>query len=169
MGYRLSQDLQSAELREKLADVPNLTEEMIDSLAMRYLKDLKAGNGHGSEGWPWTVGDISSYRESKIFLNAYTRVLARDIMDSQLQQPALESSRVFVNAACPGLTYTDMARDYVDGKGMDVSKVNTPEQGADTIVWLALLPRESCPMGRFLFDRKKRSFLKSVWNTIFVN
>lgn len=158
MGYRLSQDLQSAELREKLADVPNLTEEMIDSLAMRYLKDLKAGSGHGSEGWPWTVGGFPSYRESKIFLNAYTRMLARDIMDNGLQQPALESSRVFVNAACPGLTYTDLARDYIDGKGMDLSTVYTPEQGADTTVWLALLPKESCPMGRLLFDRKEMSF-----------
>jgi NAD(P)-dependent dehydrogenase (short-subunit alcohol dehydrogenase family) len=139
-------------LREKLADVPNLTEEMIDSLAVRYLEDLKAGSG------PWTVGGFPSYRESKVFLNAYTRMLARDIMDSQLQQPAVESSRVFVNAVCPGLTYTDLARDYIDEKGMDLSTVNTPEQGADTAVWLALLPRESCPMGKILYDRKEGSF-----------
>ena len=144
-------------MRAKLADVPNLTEEMIDSLATRYLKDLKAG-GHGSEGWSWTVAGSQSYKESKIFLNAYTRVLARDIMDSQVQQPDLECSRVFVNVTCPGLTYTDLARDYIQKQGIDLSTVNTPEQGADTIVWLALLPREGYPMGRFLSSRKEVSF-----------
>ena len=130
---------------------------MIDSLVTRYLKDLKVG-GHGSEGWPWTLDDCQSYKESKIFLNAYTRMLARDIMDIQLQQPYLETSRVFVNAACPGLTHTDMARDYFQGKIIDLAIVNTPEQGADTIVWLALLPREGYPMGRFLKNRKEMSF-----------
>ena len=144
-------------MREKLADVPSLTEEMIDSLATRYLKDLKEGV-HGSEGWPWTLDGFKSYRESKIFLNAYTIMLARDITNYQLQQPSLETSRVFVNAACPGLTYTDLAREYIYERGIDLSTVNTPEQGADTAVWLALLPKEGYPMGRILKNRKEVSF-----------
>ena len=121
----------------------------------RYLKDLKEG-GHGSEGWPWTLE--GSYRESKIFLNAYTRMLARDITNYQSQQPSLETSRVFINAASPGLTYTDLAREYIYERGIDLSTVNTPEQGADTIVWLALLPKEGYPMGRILIRRKEVSF-----------
>ena len=44
------QHLGSAEVREKIADVQNLTEEMIDSLARKYLEDLQAGRIH-SEGW----------------------------------------------------------------------------------------------------------------------
>ncbi|KAH8970354.1 hypothetical protein BDL97_02G084600 [Sphagnum fallax] len=48
-------------------------------------------------------------------------------------------SKIAVNGFCPGYTQTDMT----DSKGN-----NTPEQGADTGVWLALQP-PGAPSGKF--------------------
>ena len=157
-----TQNLGSAELREKLADVQNLTEEMIDSLAKKYLEDLKVGQIH-SEGWfkdSTILMCLATYQISKVFLNAYTRMLARDF-ESQIKSPMTEQQQhlvVFVNAATPSLTLTDMTRTYVDARGIDPTTINTPEQGADTIVWLTLLPRDEHPTGKFFRDRRDVAF-----------
>ena len=156
-----TQALGSVELREKLADVQNLTEEMIDSLAKKYLEDLKAGQIH-SEGWfkdSTILTSLATYRVSKVFLNAYTRMLARDF-ESQVKAPTTKQQHlvVFVNAATPGLTLTDLSRPSIDARGIDPANINTPEQGADTIVWLTLLPREEHPMGKLFWDRRDVAF-----------
>lgn len=155
-----TQALGSAELREKMAGVQNLTEEEIDLLAKKFLEDAKAGRIQ-SEGW---FGDskilmsLATYRVSKLLLNAYTRMLARDF-HSQIQSATMQQRLVvFVNAATPGLTLTDLARPFIDARGIDLAAVNTPEQGADTIMWLALLPREGHPMGRLFCNRVDVAF-----------
>jgi len=148
-------------LREKLADVQNLTEEMIDSLAKKYLEDLKGGRIH-NEGWfkDSTIPiNMATYRVSKVFLNAYTRLLAWEF-ESQIKSPVTQQQHlvVFVNAATPGLTLTDMTRPSIEALCIDPATINTPEQGADTIVWLALLPREEHPTGKLFWDRRDVSF-----------
>lgn len=148
------QYLQSAELRETLGDVEHLTEELVDSLAARYLEDLKRGKLN-SEGWPWAAS-LHSYRESKAFLNAYSRVLAK-----RFEKEQRAGHCVSVNCACPGFTNTDLRRGrmkWIQDQGVDVSKGKPPDQGADTIVWLALLPKEGYPNGTFFSDRKDIPF-----------
>ncbi len=78
-------------------------------------------------------GGYAGYRISKAGLNALTRILADELKETAIR----------VNSICPGWVRTDMGGP----KGE-----RTPEQGADTIVWLATSP--DVPTGGFLKDRK---------------
>jgi NAD(P)-dependent dehydrogenase (short-subunit alcohol dehydrogenase family) len=79
-------------------------------------------------------GGYPAYRLSKVSLNALTRMLAAE----------LAADRISVNSVCPGWVRTDMG-------GAGASR--EPEQGADTVVWLATLPAEELPSGGFFRDR----------------
>ena len=76
----------------------------------------------------------SAYRLSKTVLNGITALLARE----------LRGTNILVNAACPGWVRTDMGGDRAP---------LTPEQGADTPVWLATLP-DGGPNGGFFRERQ---------------
>ena len=75
-----------------------------------------------------------AYRISKTALNALTRVLAAELADSGIK----------VNTMSPGWVKTRMGGD---------SAPRTVEQGADTAVWLSMLPDDG-PTGGFFQDRK---------------
>jgi len=88
------------------------------------------------------AGQISSMRDyappyslSKAALNALTRILASAGRDRD----------VLVNAVDPGWVRSDMG---------GAAAPRSLEQGADTIVWCATLPRGG-PSGRFFHDRKE--------------
>jgi NAD(P)-dependent dehydrogenase (short-subunit alcohol dehydrogenase family) len=76
----------------------------------------------------------AAYRVSKTAVNALTCVLAAD----------LEDVNILVNAASPGKVDTRLAY----GKGE-----RTPDEAADTFVWLATLP-DGGPTGRLFHDRR---------------
>jgi NAD(P)-dependent dehydrogenase (short-subunit alcohol dehydrogenase family) len=92
--------------------------------------NLSSGQGQLSE---MSVG-TPAYRVSKTALNALTRTTAAD----------LHGSGILVNAMCPGWVRTDMG-----GSGAPRSV----EQGADTAVWLAMLP-DNGPTGGYFRDRR---------------
>jgi NAD(P)-dependent dehydrogenase (short-subunit alcohol dehydrogenase family) len=75
-----------------------------------------------------------AYRVSKAALNALTATLAAEV----------KGSGILVNAMSPGWVRTDMG-------GPDAPR--TVAEGAETAVWLALLP-SSGPTGQFFRDRK---------------
>ena len=77
---------------------------------------------------------VPAYRISKTALNALTRILAAETA----------GSRIKVNAACPGWCRTDLG-------GQDAPR--SPEEGIDTVVWLATLPDDG-PSGVFFRDRR---------------
>ena len=83
----------SPELRGRLRkSTPHAgrTQRLCDS----FVRDVAAGT-HAENGWP-----SSAYRVSKIALNAFTRLLAREL--------ASDPRRILVNAVCPGWVRTDM-------------------------------------------------------------
>ncbi len=80
----------------------------------------------------------SSYCLSKLALNGATIMLSQ----------SLRSKGIAVNSMCPGWVQTDMG---------GASAPRTPEQGADTAIWLATeAPRNET--GKFWRDRKEISF-----------
>ncbi len=77
---------------------------------------------------------LPGYRLSKTALNALTRTLAAE----------LQGTGILVNAVSPGWVKTDMGGPNAD---------RSVEDGAETAVWLALLPSTG-PSGSFFRDRK---------------
>lgn len=99
---------------------------------LRYGRIVNISSGLGqmqkmAEGSP-------AYRVSKAALNALTRTLAAEVA----------GSGILVNSMSPGWVRTDMG-----GEGAPRSV----EEGADTAVWLSLLPSNG-PTGQFFRDRK---------------
>lgn len=74
-----------------------------------------------------------AYRLSKAALNCITTLLAKEV----------RNDNILINSACPGWVKTDMGGDQAP---------LTPEQGADTPVWLATLP-DGGPTGGFYRER----------------
>jgi NAD(P)-dependent dehydrogenase (short-subunit alcohol dehydrogenase family) len=97
----------------------------------RYGRVVNLSSGMGqldemADGW-------AAYRVSKTALNALTRMVSS----------ATHGRGVLVNSVCPGWVRTDMG-----GPGASRSV----EKGAQTAVWLALLPDDG-PSGSFFRDR----------------
>jgi NAD(P)-dependent dehydrogenase (short-subunit alcohol dehydrogenase family) len=99
--------------------------------ANRYgrIVNLSSGLGQLSE----MSSGTPAYRISKTALNALTRILAAEFKENN----------VLVNSMCPGWTRTGMG-----GEGAP----RTPQEAADTAVWLATLPDDG-PSGGFFRDR----------------
>jgi NAD(P)-dependent dehydrogenase (short-subunit alcohol dehydrogenase family) len=96
--------------------------------------NLSSGAGAFAEAGPGTP----AYSVSKAALNMLTVKLAAE----------LRGSGILVNAACPGWVRTRMG---------GASAPRTPEQGADTPLWLAALPAGG-PTGGFFRDREPISW-----------
>ncbi len=106
---------------------PSLTREGLRQLVQEFVAAVADGT-HEARGWP-----SSAYRVSKVALNAYTRVLARELGDA-----------ANVNAVCPGWVRTDMG-------GASASR--SVEEGARGVVWAASrLGEGTGPSGQFLRD-----------------
>lgn len=100
-----------------------LTIDQLSSLLDKFVSDVGKGT-YKEEGWP-----RSTYAVSKIGVTALTKVLARE-----------EKRNILINCCCPGYCNTDMT----SGKGP-----KSPEEGAESLLHLALLPKDSKLNGKF--------------------
>lgn len=96
----------------------------------QFIENVRDGT-HKANGWPNTT-----YGVSKIGLNAYTRILIREIN---------KKDGILVFSCCPGFCATDMSSH----KG-----IKTAAQGAETPVWLALQPKETTIEQAFYSEKK---------------
>ncbi|KAG9152433.1 hypothetical protein Leryth_015836 [Lithospermum erythrorhizon] len=126
------------ELREQLGNVDTLTEELIDKMVDSFVQQVKDGTWQ-SGGWPEVSTD---YSLSKLAVNAYTRFLAKTLSDRP------EGSKIYINCYCPGFVKTAMT---------GWAGHTSPEDGADTAVWLALIPDLSVS-GKFFAERREVNF-----------
>ncbi|XP_012882980.1 PREDICTED: carbonyl reductase [NADPH] 1 isoform X1 [Dipodomys ordii] len=123
----------SPELQEKFRS-ETITEEELTGLMNKFVEDTKKGV-HQQEGWPNTA-----YGVSKIGVTVLSRIHARKLNEQR------SGDKILLNACCPGWVRTDMA-------GPTATK--SPEEGAETPVYLALLPPDAGgPHGQFVTEKK---------------
>ncbi|PKI65332.1 (+)-neomenthol dehydrogenase-like [Punica granatum] len=118
--------------KEELRDIKSLTVEKIDSIVEGFLEDFKAGRVD-SEGWPT---NFSAYIVSKVALNAYTRVLAK------------EYPPIAVNCVHPGYVSTDLNGN---------TGILSVQEGARGPVMLALM-KEGGPSGMYFNETEASNF-----------
>lgn len=108
----------------------------------QYYANQMASNGYGrivniSSGWGAFSDGLTgpaAYSISKATLNAMTKVAANSY-----------GGDIKINAMCPGWVRTDMG-------GMSATR--SPEEGAETAIWLAMLGSDA-PTGQFFRDQKQ--------------
>jgi NAD(P)-dependent dehydrogenase (short-subunit alcohol dehydrogenase family) len=118
----------SPDLARELLD-PALGRLRLEGLVKDFVSAVRERGNLG--GWP-----RNAYSVSKVAMNAFTRILAREL--------ALDPRRIKVNAVCPGWVRTRMG-------GSSASR--DVKQGASGIAWAATLDR-SGPNGGFFRDQK---------------
>lgn len=122
----------SEDLQEKFR-CETLTEEDLVDLMKKFVEDTK-NEVHEREGWP-----NSAYGVSKLGVTVLSRILAQRLDEKR------KADMILLNACCPGLVKTDMA-------GAHGSR--TVEEGAETPVYLALLPPDATePHGQLVHDK----------------
>ncbi|XP_057621501.1 carbonyl reductase [NADPH] 1-like isoform X2 [Chionomys nivalis] len=123
----------SSELQQKFRS-DTITEEELVGLMNKFVEDTKKGV-HEKEGWP-----NSAYGVSKIGVTVLSRIHARKLSEQR------KGDKILLNACCPGWVRTDMA-------GPKAPK--SPEEGAETPVYLALLPPNAeGPHGQFVREKQ---------------
>nr|XP_002721308.2 carbonyl reductase [NADPH] 1 isoform X4 [Oryctolagus cuniculus] len=123
----------SPELQHKFRS-ETITEEELVGLMKKFVGDAKKGV-HQKEGWPDTA-----YGVIKIGVTVLSRIQARHLSEQR------GGDKILLNACTPGWVRTDMA-------GPNAPK--SPEEGAETPVYLALLPPDAeGPHGQFIKDKK---------------
>ncbi|CAF1231925.1 unnamed protein product [Rotaria sp. Silwood1] len=124
--------IKNPEIRQNLI-AHTATIESVSDILNDFIKKAKQ-NSHQDDGYP-----NSAYGMSKLAVIAVTMIQQRHF-DEKPQRD------IVVNACCPGYINTDMT----SRKG-----AGTPEQGADTPVYLATLePNIRSPRGEFVAERK---------------
>jgi NAD(P)-dependent dehydrogenase (short-subunit alcohol dehydrogenase family) len=103
------------------------------------------------------VDDLQSEREPFNGTIAYARHKRAQVILTEMWAERLAGSGVTVNVMHPG---------WADTPGVQTSLpafwkitrlfLRTPEQGADTVVWLAVAPHIASESGKFWFDRRER-------------
>lgn len=127
-----SLDQCSPELQAKFRSA-DMSEEELCLLMGEFVTAAQNGD-HQAQGWPNTA-----YGTTKIGVTALSRIQARVLTEMR------PGDGILLNACCPGWVRTDMA-------GSKAPK--SPEEGAETPVYLAMLPFGAKePHGQLVWDK----------------
>ncbi|XP_047339303.1 carbonyl reductase [NADPH] 1-like [Impatiens glandulifera] len=132
-------------LRQQLEDLDTLSEELIDKTVLNFLEEVKDSSSCVSSKWPQTYTD---YSMSKLAVNCYTRMMAKTLSDRPDEEEE-EGHQIYINCYCPGWVKTAMT---------GWAGHTSPEEGADTAVWLSLLSSDQLVTGKFFAERREINF-----------
>lgn len=126
-----------------LFDTERLDQPEIDAVMADYACAVQEGRA-AARGWPDWINI-----PSKVGQVAAARIAARHI---RTERPG---DGILVNAVCPGLVDTPASRPWFE----DMSAAQTPDQAAEALLWLALLPPGStAPHGELVRFRRTLSW-----------
>lgn len=135
---------------------------LLTNLLIGLLKDSAPARViNVSSGGMYTQGlhldDLQSARGKFRGTVAYARSKRIEVVLSELWASRLAGTGVVVNSMHPGWVDTPGLRDSLPGFHRLLRRLlRTPEQGADTIVWLGSAPQVAAVSGAFWFDRARR-------------
>ncbi|KAM9832718.1 carbonyl reductase [NADPH] 1-like [Aulostomus maculatus] len=116
----------------------DITEEELVGLMQRFVDVTQKGE-HKKDGWPETA-----YGVSNTGLTTLSMILAHRLSKDR------PHDQVLLNDCCPGWVRTDMA-------GSKAPK--SPDEGAETPVYLALLPAGATePHGKFVSEKQVQAW-----------
>jgi NAD(P)-dependent dehydrogenase (short-subunit alcohol dehydrogenase family) len=120
--------------------------EGVERIMSDYVAAAEAGTD-ATEGWPAWVN-----APSKVGQVALVRAYAREMADEA------RARDILINAACPGWTWTDAARPYLEKAPNLVAK--QPDEAAEDVIWLATLPPGTrAPYGELVQYRRVLPFV----------
>ncbi|XP_045357393.1 carbonyl reductase [NADPH] 1-like [Leopardus geoffroyi] len=126
----------SSELQQKFRS-ETITEEELVGLMNKFVEDTKSGV-HRKEGCPDMK--VLTYGVSKMGITVLSRIHARKLSEQR------RGDRILLNACCPRWVRTDMGGP---------TAIKSPEEGAETPIYLALLPSDAKgPHGEFVMENK---------------
>ena len=131
MASQMSISKCSAAIKDKFKQ-PDITMDQLKALIQQFIDAAQTGK-HQEQGF-----SNSAYGMSKVGVTVMTFIQQRELNSDPRED-------IVVNACCPGYVATDMS-SYKGHK--------TVQQGADTPVYLAMLPAgTNSPKGNFVSDR----------------
>ncbi|KAK2498950.1 hypothetical protein MC885_010127 [Smutsia gigantea] len=126
----------SPDLQQKFTS-ETITEEELVGLMNKFVEDTKNGV-HLEEGWPHM--NITSYAVTKLGITVLSRIQARKLSEQR------KADKILLNSCCPGWVRTNLGGPHA---------LKSPEEGAETPVYLALLPSDADgPHGQFIMEKK---------------
>ncbi len=109
------------------------------------------------DDWEWRArpfDGVAAYADAKRALVVLTELWAE----------RLRGTGVTVNAMHPGWADTPAVRTSLPRfRRAMAARLRTPEEGADTVVWMCVCPRLARETGRFYFDREPRATHLLPW------